>query len=71
MSRPAVNPAMRARVLEAVELATVTRDNAERAWRREIVRAYERGLTMREVANAAGISHQRVQQIRAEVSSDA
>jgi hypothetical protein len=52
--------------LALVEGARLERDRAEATFRRRIVEAVDRGVSLRDVGEAAGLSHVRVLQITRE-----
>jgi hypothetical protein len=52
--------------LALVEGARLERDRAEATFRRRIVEAVDRGVSLRSVGEAAGLSHVRVLQITRE-----
>jgi hypothetical protein len=56
-------------LLYRVNLAAWERVAAEEAWRRSIVLARESGHSLRQIADAAGVSHVRVLQLVRSVDS--
>lgn len=56
-------PKHTADALEAVRAAAEKRAEATAAWRAAIVDAHKRGASYRQIAIAAGVSHQRIAQI--------
>jgi len=50
-------------ILREVSRAADRRAKAEAAWRQSIVEAHAAGLSLRQISEAAGVSHPRVYQI--------
>jgi hypothetical protein len=61
--------AERRALLSRVKETTRRRKQANIAWRAAISNAYDRGLPLRVIADAAGVTHPRVHQIATEPSS--
>jgi transposase len=56
--------------IRALQRAARLRRDSDRAWREAIVSAHRAGMSYREIAKHAGISHSRVQQIVNDAKGD-